>query len=357
MAWQSLQVYTMTHDNPSTDSIFMQRALQLAALGRGHVSPNPLVGCVIVHQNTIIGEGWHRKYGGPHAEVNAIESVADKSLLKESTVYVTLEPCAHFGKTPPCADLLVKHHVKKVVVAILDSNPAVAGKGIQKLQDNGIEVHTGICEAEARALNIRFFTMMESKRPYIILKWAQTQDGFIARENFDSKWISNIFSRQLVHKWRSEEDAILVGTKTALYDNPMLNVRDWSGRDPVRIVIDKQNTLPVSHHLFDGSQPTLRYSINESKHPTAATEVILPEQDFLQHLVNDLYNRKIQSVIVEGGCYTLQHFIDLGLWDEARIFTGLKTFGTGIAAPTLQGTCIHTEMLQEDTLRLYKRIA
>src|SRR5688500_17654700 len=209
----------LKHDH-HTDELFMLRALELAHLGTGQVSPNPLVGSVIVHEEKIIGEGWHKKYGEAHAEVNAIASVDDKNLLKESTVYVTLEPCSHFGKTPPCADLLIQHQVKKVVIANLDTNPLVSGNSIRKLREAGIEVCTGILDVKGRTLNKHFFTFVEKQRPYIILKWAETADGFIARKNFDSKWISDEYSRQLVHKWRTEEDAVLVGMRTAQQDNP-----------------------------------------------------------------------------------------------------------------------------------------
>ncbi|HEY5824526.1 MAG TPA: bifunctional diaminohydroxyphosphoribosylaminopyrimidine deaminase/5-amino-6-(5-phosphoribosylamino)uracil reductase RibD, partial [Cyclobacteriaceae bacterium] len=213
----------------TSDELFIQRTFELAQIGIGQVSPNPRVGAVVAHDGKILGEGWHKKYGEAHAEVNAILSVKDHSLLKESTVYVNLEPCSHFGRTPPCADLLIRHQVKKVVICNVDPNPLVAGQGINKLRDAGIEVVAGVLEAEGRKLNKRFFTLIEKQRPYIILKWAQTADGFVARENYESKWISNDFSRQLVHQWRSEEDAILVGTKTAAHDNPQLDVRDWSG--------------------------------------------------------------------------------------------------------------------------------
>jgi diaminohydroxyphosphoribosylaminopyrimidine deaminase/5-amino-6-(5-phosphoribosylamino)uracil reductase len=247
------------HDHHA-DEVFMRRALELALLGMGSVSPNPMVGCVIIHHDKIVGEGWHKQYGEAHAEVNAIATIADKSLLKECTVYVNLEPCSHFGKTPPCADLLIEHRVKKVVVANLDSNPLVASEGVKKLRTAGIEVITGILEKEGRELNKRFFTFMEKQRPYIMLKWAETSDGFIARENFDSKWISNEYSRQLVHKWRAENDAVLVGTKTAFHDNPELNVRDWSGRNPVRIVLDRFLRLSEKLHVFDRKQKTLCYN-------------------------------------------------------------------------------------------------
>ncbi len=233
------------------DELFMQRAIELAQLGIGAVSPNPRVGCLVVHDNKIIGEGWHQKFGEAHAEVNAINSVKDLSLLKESTIYVNLEPCSHEGKTPPCSDLLIKHQVKKVVIANTDTNPLVAGRGVEKLKKAGIAIMTGVLEKEGRELNRRFFTFMEKKRPYIILKWAQTSDGFIAQKNFESKWITNELSRQLVHRWRSEEDAVLVGTRTASHDNPSLTVRDWSGRNPTRIVIDRFLRLNDKLQLFD----------------------------------------------------------------------------------------------------------
>ncbi len=238
----------------TSDELFIQRTFELAQSGIGQVSPNPRVGAVVVHDEKIIGEGWHKKYGEAHAEVNAIHSVKDQSLLQESTIYVNLEPCSHFGKTPPCADLLIRHQVKKVVVCNNDPNPLVSGQGIAKLLNAGIEVVTGVLETEGRKLNKRFFTFVEKQRPYIILKWAQTVDGFVARENYESKWISNDFSRQLVHQWRSEEDAVLVGTKTAAHDNPKLDVRDWSGRNPVRVVIDRFLRLSATLHLFNKKQ-------------------------------------------------------------------------------------------------------
>ena len=331
----------------------MKRALELARLGIGQVSPNPRVGCVVVHNNLIIGEGWHKKYGEPHAEVNAIESVQNKSLLKDSVIYVNLEPCSHTGKTPPCADLLIQHAVKKVVVSNLDSNPLVAGNGIKKLRAAGIEVVTGILEKEGHELNKRFFTFMEKQRPYIILKWAETSDGFIARENHDSKWISNEYSRQLVHKWRTEEDAVLVGPKTARYDNPQLNIRDWSGRNPVRIVLDRFLRLSDTLHLFDRLQPTLCYNVLKHEEHPNFTLIRLEEENFISHVVDDLHKRKIQSVIIEGGATTLQLFIDAGLWDEAKIFVSDKGFGKGIKSPSMHGNLIAQESVFNDTLRTY----
>jgi diaminohydroxyphosphoribosylaminopyrimidine deaminase/5-amino-6-(5-phosphoribosylamino)uracil reductase len=338
---------------PSPDELFMQRALDLAQLGRGSVSPNPLVGCVIVHNTTIIGEGRHEKYGEAHAEVNAVAAVNDKSLLSKSTVYVNLEPCSHFGKTPPCADMLAAHRVKKVVIANLDPNPLVSGKGIKKLKDAGIEVVTGVLGEKGDALNKRFFTFFSKKRPYIILKWAETADGFIARENFDSKWISNEHSRQLVHKWRSEEDAVLVGTGTALHDNPALTVRDWSGRNPIRIVIDRYNRLPQTLTLFDGQQQTLCYTTTKNEIRQNLAFVKVKESSFQKELLDDLFKRNIQSVIIEGGATTLQQFINNNLWDEARIFTSRQEFGSGIPAPQFNGNLTATESVWNDTLTFY----
>lgn len=334
----------------------MARAMELALLGRGSVSPNPLVGCVVVHEDKIIGEGWHQRYGGPHAEVNAIATVKDKSVLEKSTLYVNLEPCSHFGKTPPCADLLIREKVKKVVVANVDPNPLVAGQGIQKLRDAGAEVITGVLESEGRKLNSRFFTYIEQRRPYIILKWAETADGFIARENYDSKWISGPLSRQLVHRWRSEEDAILVGTKTALHDDPQLNVRDWTGRDPVRIVIDRQLSLPNSLKLFDGSQKTICFNHRQQLENVNVSYIRIDENDVIKQILNALYNLKIQSVIVEGGSQTLQMFLDSGSWDEARIFRAPAEFVRGIAAPRINGTVVSEDKVESDELTVVVRM-
>jgi diaminohydroxyphosphoribosylaminopyrimidine deaminase / 5-amino-6-(5-phosphoribosylamino)uracil reductase len=341
----------MTKADHHEHEIFMRRALALAARGKGMVSPNPLVGCIIVHDGRLIGEGWHMQYGGPHAEVNAVAAVSDQSLLPKSTVYVTLEPCAHFGKTPPCADMLIRQNVRKVVVANLDTNPLVSGEGIRKLRAAGIEVITGVLDSEARELNKRFFTAIENSRPYIILKWAQTADGFIARENYDSKWISNAFSRQLVHKWRTEEDAILVGMRTAQHDNPQLNVRDWTGRNPTRVVIDRFLKLNSKLHLFDGTQKTICYNVLlHEEHPNLL-RIRIPEENFLTELIGDLHKRKIHSLIVEGGAQTLNAFISLGLWDEARVFISTQLFGKGILAPGISGKTQH-HSIGTDTLQI-----
>ncbi|WP_345240285.1 bifunctional diaminohydroxyphosphoribosylaminopyrimidine deaminase/5-amino-6-(5-phosphoribosylamino)uracil reductase RibD [Nibrella saemangeumensis] len=341
---------------------FMQRALELATLGRGAVSPNPLVGCVIVHENfttgsRIIGEGWHQRYGEPHAEVNAMRSVApyDEILLPDSTVYVTLEPCAHFGKTPPCADLLVAKQVKRVVVCNGDPFPLVAGKGLDKLQAAGIAVETGMLAEQGRELNKRFFTFVEKQRPYIILKWAETADGYIAGPDYQPIAISCPLSRRLVHRWRAEEDAIMVGTNTARYDNPKLNVRLWQGRDPVRVVIDKQLTLPPSLHLFDNSQATLVYTVQKSEVRDQTTYVQLgAEAEFLPQLVANLYGRRVQSVLVEGGTVLLQSFMDAGLWDEIRMFRSRDSLGAGIKAPPVLGVLVGQETVGTDELRYFR---
>lgn len=318
------------------DEIFMQRALQLASYGRATVSPNPMVGCVIVLDGEIIGEGWHQKAGEPHAEVLAIRSVKNEELLKSATAYVTLEPCAHYGKTPPCAELLVEKQLKKVVIGAVDPNPLVVGKGIQILENAGIEVRTGVLENECLDINSAFFTFMQKKRPFIVLKWAETADGFVARENFDSKWISNSLSRQLVHKWRTELDAILVGKNTVQYDDPQLTARDWSGKNPVRLVIDHQLALSDKLKIFDKEQKTILFHTKaEKRNLNGVDSIQLGHENFLKEMMDYLYGQKIQSVLVEGGAQTIQSFIDAELWDEARIFKAPVDFGTGIQSPQL----------------------
>jgi diaminohydroxyphosphoribosylaminopyrimidine deaminase / 5-amino-6-(5-phosphoribosylamino)uracil reductase len=335
------------------DSLYMRRALELAELGRGKVSPNPLVGAVIVHEDRIIGEGWHACYGGPHAEPNAIADVAKPELLKESTIYVTLEPCSHWGKTPPCADLLVHHQFKRVVIGAIDTNPLVGGKGIQRLEEAGIEVSVGVLTSEVREQNRRFFTSMEKKRPYVLLKWAQTADGFIARKNYDSKWISNAHSRQLVHQWRSEEDAILVGKNTVQFDNPSLNVRDWSGKDPVRIVLASSLDRTQSYHVLDGSIPTWVFNQELQLESTNIRFIQVTDPRDLGAVLYELYQRKIGSILVEGGSQVLRAFIESNLWDEARIFTGNQLFKEGIPAPMIAGTFVRKEDVMGDNLSVY----
>lgn len=335
--------------------MYMRRAMELAEWGFGTVSPNPMVGCVIVHRGEIIGEGYHKLYGGPHAEVVAIQSVQNQELLAESTVYVTLEPCAHWGKTPPCARLLVEKKVRKVVIGAVDTNPLVGGKGIEILKEAGVEVISGVLEQELRFQNRRFFSFIEKKRPYVILKWAQTQDGFVARENFDSKWISNPYSRQMVHRWRAEEDAIMVGTHTAKHDNPKLNVRDWDGKDPLRIVIDKKLELDKTLALFDQSQATICYNFLKNETVENLEYVKLEEGFQISELLEDLHKRNIQSLVVEGGSYLLGKFIDSELWDEARVFTGIASFGSGIPAPViLKHKYMESEILGDRLQVFYK---
>jgi diaminohydroxyphosphoribosylaminopyrimidine deaminase/5-amino-6-(5-phosphoribosylamino)uracil reductase len=340
------------HDH-HIDEHFMRRVLELALRGKGYVSPNPLVGCVVVHESKIIGEGWHERYGEAHAEVNAVKTIKNIELLRDSTVYVNLEPCTHYGKTPPCANMLIEKGVKKVVVANLDSNPLVAGNGVKMLRSSGAEVITGICESKAREVNKRFFTFFEKKRPYVILKWAETSDGLIARENYESKWISGELSRKLVHKWRTEEDAVLIGTRTALHDDPRLDARNWSGRNPVRVVVDRFLRLSDKLNLFDRSQRTICYNILKHEENVNLSLIRVDENDFLRNVVNHLFKLNIQSVIVEGGAQLLNAFMELNLWDEARVFVSDKTFGKGIDAPILKGTLAHEESIGNDLLKIY----
>ncbi|SMD36184.1 diaminohydroxyphosphoribosylaminopyrimidine deaminase [Reichenbachiella faecimaris] len=339
--------------NKSIDKKYMQRALELAANGLGVVSPNPMVGCVIVYKNKIIGEGWHEKYGEAHAEVHAIKSVKNKKLLKQSTAYVTLEPCAHFGKTPPCADLLIKHQLKRVVICNQDSFPLVNGGGIKKLTEAGIEVDVGVLSKQGRKLNKRFFTRVEKKKPYVILKWAQTADGFVARENYDSKWISGEQSRKMVHKWRSEEDAIWVGTNTAKYDNPKLNVRNWQGNNPIRLVIDKRLSLNSDLHLFDQEIPSICYNLKKEGKEENLEWVKVADERLLEDVFLDLRQRGVQSVFVEGGAHLLQSLIDKDYWDEARVFTSQTNFEKGIKAPKLNVDSSKEMNIEDDRLSIY----
>lgn len=322
----------------------MQRCLQLAQLGAGKVAPNPMVGAVLVHDDTIIGEGYHQQYGQAHAEVNCINSVSEayQYLIDKSTLYVSLEPCAHFGKTPPCADLIVHHKIPKVVIACSDSFAAVDGKGIQKLQQAGIEVVTGVLEQQALALNKRFFTFHQKQRPYIILKWAQSKDEKIAQANYSPVKISGDITNRQVHQWRSEEAAILVGANTALHDNPSLTTRLWKGKHPVRLVLDRQLQLPSALQVFDGQVKTIVF--NELK--SAAQDNLffhqLPqEKNLLPAMLKALHQLDIQTVLVEGGARLLQSFIDQQLWDEARIITNeTLQLGEGINAPKLNNSIL-----------------
>lgn len=364
---------------------YIQRCIELAKKGIGTARPNPSVGAVIVYKDTIIGEGYTSAYGGNHAEVNAIAAVKDTSLLQKATLYVTLEPCAHYGKTPPCANLIVQHKIPNVVIGCIDTNSLVAGKGVEILQKGGCSVVVGVLEAACTAQHKRFFTVQNKKRPYIILKWAATADGFIAPVTKDTQtpvWISNKYSQQLVHKWRAEEHAILVGTNTVLADNPKLNVRSWSGNNPVRIVLDRNLRIPENLHVFDQRIQTIvitdvatkikensstvenasKLNNNEKFKETivssSGVENIVYEQiDFSSHIaeqiVTVLQKHTIQSIIIEGGRQTLQTFIDANLWDEARVFKGKNNFKTGVKAPKVSGKIIEQKSIDTDVLKIY----
>jgi diaminohydroxyphosphoribosylaminopyrimidine deaminase/5-amino-6-(5-phosphoribosylamino)uracil reductase len=336
----------------------MQRCLDLAANAIGNTYPNPMVGSVVVYKDEIIGEGWHQKAGMPHAEVNAINSVKDKSLLKKATIYVSLEPCSHFGKTPPCADLIIAHKIPKVVIGCLDPNEKVAGRGIKKLLDAGCKVTLGMLEEEAQNLNKRFFTFHKKQRPYIVLKWAETADGFVApHEQITGKpfWITSAASKQLVHKWRSEEHTILIGTKTALKDNPQLNNRLWEGRSPIRIVLDRTLKIPKSYHLYDLSEKTIIITEKTDGNTTEnlVFETIEFSENSVENILKVLWKHQIQSVIIEGGVSILNVFITEGLWDEARVFIGEKKLADGIKAPQLHKNPTNTEKIATDQLKWY----
>ena len=315
---------------------YMQRALQLARSGAGSVSPNPMVGCVIVKNGYIIGEGYHKQYGGPHAEVNAAASVTDCSLLPGSDFYVTLEPCSHFGKTPPCAQLLVSLQPRRVFISNPDPNPLVNGTGISHLKQAGIEVISGLAEAEGRELNKRFFTRITKNRPYIILKWAQSADGFMGRTG-EQVWISNPLAKALVHKWRSREDAVLIGSGTLLTDNPLLTVRNWSGRNPVRVILAGSSNLAVTGNALGPEAETIIFSRGKvSGFGKAIVVQLPPDSAGLWPVLEELNRLKIQSVLVEGGRKVLESFLNEGLWDEANVFVAPETtLQYGIKAPKM----------------------
>lgn len=324
------------------DERYMRRCIQLARLGEQGAAPNPMVGAVVVCDGRIIGEGYHRKCGGPHAEVNAIASVRDEAMLHRSTIYVSLEPCAHYGKTPPCADLIISKGIPRVVVGCVDPFAKVNGLGIKKLRDAGVEVKVGVLDEECRRLNRRFITFHSMQRPWITLKWAQSADGFIdvLREaSQPAAHLSTPVTSILVHRLRARRQAILVGTNTALMDNPTLNTRLWPGANPLRLVIDRHHRLPDTLHLQDGSQPTHVYT-----------------EESLSEILADLYQQGIQSLIVEGGAKLLQSFINQGLWDEARVETSPVQLGNGVAAPTLSGAfSVQTEQIDGNEIALYER--
>lgn len=335
---------------------YIKRCIEIAKNGLGKTAPNPMVGCVIVYNEKIIGEGFTSPFGGPHAEVNAINSVEDKALLAHSTLYVTLEPCSHFGKTPPCADAIIRHNIPRVVVGAVDTHKAVAGSGISRLKASGCEVIVGILKDEVEDHHKRFFTFHNKKRPYIILKWATSADGFLSPKFKNSKqpvWITNSLSRQLVHKWRAEEQAILVGTKTVLDDNPSLTVRDWSGNNPTRIVLDQILKLSSEYSVFNNEARTITLAHLDNPSNNQIRINWQDKTNIARQICDVLYEQNITSVIIEGGRQTLQTFINENLWDEARIFTGQVAFSEGTPAPSFEGRLISEERIKSDSLKIY----
>lgn len=335
---------------------YMQRCLHLAIKGLGNVAPNPMVGCVIVHNDTIIGEGYHQQFGKPHAEVNAINSVAEnnRGLLPYSALYVNLEPCAHHGKTPPCADLIIAHKIPKVVIGSFDANPLVAGKGIERMKAAGIEIITGVLKGESDFLNRRFLTYFNQRRPYIILKWAQSQDGFMAPDEPKQLWLTNDESGKLTHQWRSEEQAILAGRKTVEIDNPELTVRLTTGKNPIKISIDRTLKFPRSLKIFKPQSQLILF--NEVK-DAEEENLKLVKADFsknlLPQIMGHLFEQKIQSLMVEGGPFTLQQFIAQNLWDEARVFTAPIQLNGGKKSPAIAGEIIWEENIERDRMEIY----
>jgi diaminohydroxyphosphoribosylaminopyrimidine deaminase/5-amino-6-(5-phosphoribosylamino)uracil reductase len=344
----------------STNEIYINRCIELAKLGAGSASPNPMVGSVIVCNDEVIGEGYHKKHGEAHAEVNAINSVKNTELLEKSTIYVSLEPCAHFGLTPPCSDLIIQKKIPRVVIGTIDPFAKVAGKGIEKLGKAGIEVIVGVLEKECQELNKRFFTFHEEKRPYIILKWAQTLDGFIDVERTEKEfgeptWITGKKALHRVHEIRAIEDAILVGTNTALKDNPSLTVRHCEGRNPVRIVLDNQLRLPERLNLLDGSTKTIVFNSLENKYLNNTSYVKIDfNKEIIEQILKELYQRNILSLIIEGGKQVLRSFISENLWDEAHLFIGNKYFYNGIRSPQIEGKIVSEERIDDDKLIVYK---
>ncbi|HOZ96913.1 MAG TPA: bifunctional diaminohydroxyphosphoribosylaminopyrimidine deaminase/5-amino-6-(5-phosphoribosylamino)uracil reductase RibD [Niabella sp.] len=340
------------------EAIFMQRCFQLAKLGTGLAAPNPMVGAVLVHEGRIIGEGFHQKCGGPHAEVNCIEDAAKfhADEISKATIYVSLEPCAHFGKTPPCADLIIKHQIARVVIGCKDSFEKVAGKGIEKLKAAGVAVVSGILEPQAIALNKAFFTFHQKRRPYIMLKWAQTSDGFMAANQDKRLMISNAFTNRLVHRWRSENSAILVGANTVVKDDPRLDNRFWYGVAPQKIVLDPNLKLNTQAQLFQQNDKVLVFNTVREEEVGNISYIRLSEKDIIQKMMDRLHQLQIQSVFVEGGARLLQSFVDAGIWDEARIITNKELLiQEGLPAPLLQN---HEELsainIDSDEIKIYK---
>jgi diaminohydroxyphosphoribosylaminopyrimidine deaminase/5-amino-6-(5-phosphoribosylamino)uracil reductase len=334
------------------DTLFIKRCLRLAKKGLGYTYPNPLVGCVIVHRGKIIAEGWHKKAGRNHAEREAILKVKDPTLLSESTLYVNLEPCDHHGKTPPCSDLIVEMKIPRVVIGCLDQNKKVLGKGLKKLQAAGCEVKIGVLESDCQKLNRRFFSFHQKKRPYVILKWAESADGFIAPpESGKPYWLTDTLSKQRVHQWRSQEQSVMVGVQTVLNDNPKLNTRLWEGNHPLPVIIDPNQRLSQSKKKLNLKMKKILTITNLNEANNQDKKTLTPEE-----ILNQLYHKDLQSVIIEGGTNTLQHFIDAHLWDETRIFITNKLLDGGLPAPKINKETIHTSyLIKKDTLiTLYK---
>ena len=321
------------------DLIYMRRCLELAGRAEGHTSPNPMVGAVVVHNRVIIGEGFHLRAGTPHAEVHAINAVKDKSLLPSSTIYASLEPCSHHGRTPPCADLIISSGIRRVVVGTTDTSLKVAGRGIALLRAAGIEVVNGVLEEECRRINRRFFSWHEKERPYVILKWARSTDGFIdfereAGDTAEPHWITGNTERILVHRWRAAEDAILAGGGTVRTDNPSLDVRLWSGKNPLRVIVSRSGNIDPGSKVFNGAVDTILFTCNENVSlPGVRIIKLAGNQYFIEELLQALHGMGIQSLFVEGGAFIMSHFVESGLWDEARRFTGRMKFGGGVPDP------------------------
>jgi diaminohydroxyphosphoribosylaminopyrimidine deaminase/5-amino-6-(5-phosphoribosylamino)uracil reductase len=337
----------------------MHRCLQLAQEGVGYVAPNPLVGAVLVHNGEIIGEGYHQQFGGPHAEVNCINSVKpeDADKITQSVLYVSLEPCSHFGKTPPCTDLIISHKIPEVIIGCRDPNKNVSGGGIEKLKAAGVKVVYGILANECRQINKRFFTFHTLHRPYIILKWAETADHKIAAEEPGRLMISNEETNRLVHKWRSKETSILIGTRTALLDDPELTTRYWKGPSPLRLLVDMDLKLPASLKLFQGKERTIIFNkIKHEENGNPAYYQVTEDVNLAHQIVNALCRMKIQSVLVEGGARLLQTFIDEGMWDEARVICNTQlTIGKGLPAPQLnQSDPEEVRIIRTDEIRFYQ---
>lgn len=343
-----------------TEMKYMSRCLQLAEYGAGHVAPNPMVGAVLVCDDKIVGEGYHRRFGEAHAEPNAINSVKNPELLQKSTLYVSLEPCSHYGKTPPCADLIVSSSIPRVVIGTLDPNPQVAGRGVEILRKAGIEVEVGVLEADCRELNKRFFIFQEQKRPYVLLKWAQTRDGFMDRIRTDVTeaplQISNAITKQLTHKMRSENQSILVGANTVLLDNPTLTVRNWSGKSPIRIGIDRQGRIPDDFHLLDGSISTIIFTEKDQPdRPHVEFVKIDFDSNCIQTILTKIFERNIHSVLVEGGPTILNSFLEAGLWDEANVEVSPQRISAGVAAPVLPIQPISRKNIEGHEWLFYKK--